>query len=61
MEKYFIAAITAANHVGSKRVQQLINFFGSAEEVWKAEVGDLEKSGLQKKPLESFIKFRRPE
>ena len=58
MEKYFIAAITAANHVGSKRVQQLINFFGSAEEVWKAEVGDLEKSGLQKKPLESFIKFR---
>ena len=58
MEKYFIASITAANQVGSKRVQQLINFFGSAENVWRAEIGDLENSGLQKKALENFLQFR---
>ena len=58
MEKYFIAAITAANHVGSKSVQKLINFFGSAESVWKAEVIDLQNCGLTKKAVESFLKFR---
>ncbi len=58
MEKYFIAAITAANHVGNKSVQRLINFFGSAEEVWKAEEGDLEKAGLNRKSLKSFLQFR---
>lgn len=58
MEKYFIAAITAANHVGSKSVQKLINFFGSAENVWKAEVIELKNCGLQKKAVESFLQFR---
>ena len=58
MEKYFIAAITAANHIGSKSVQKLINFFGSAESVWKAEVIELQNCGLTKKAVESFLKFR---
>ena len=58
MEKYFIASLTAANHVGSKTVQQLINFFGSAENVWNAEADDLQSSGMSKKSLESFLQFR---
>ena len=58
MEKYFIASLTAANHVGSKTVQQLINFFGSAENVWNAEADDLQSSGMSKKSLESFLRFR---
>ena len=58
MEKYFIASITAANHVGSKTVRKLIQFFGSAENVWNAEVEELQNSKLQKKALESFLQFR---
>jgi len=58
LEKYFIAAITAANHVGSKSVQKLINFFGSAENIWNAEVIELKNCGLQKKAVESFLQFR---
>ena len=58
MEKYFIATITAANHIGSKSVQKLVNFFGSAENVWNAEVIELKNCGLQKKAVESFLQFR---
>ena len=58
MEKYFIAAISAANHIGSKRFRQLLNFFGTAEKIWSAAPKDFQDCGLQKKPLESFLQFR---
>ena len=58
MEKYFIAAISAVNQIGSKTFQQLLNFFGTAEKVWSATLEDFQDCGLQKKPLESFLQFR---
>ena len=59
MEKYYIATVCAADKIGSQRTKILLNFFGSAEKVWKAERGDLEKSGLTPNALESFLHFRQ--
>ena len=58
MEKYYIAAITAANNVGTRRVLKLIETFGSAKAVWQAEREDLEKVKLPANALESLLNFR---
>ncbi|MBO4780404.1 MAG: DNA-processing protein DprA [Selenomonadaceae bacterium] len=58
MEKYFLAAIGAADGLGHKSLKRLIEFFGSAEAAWSAEVGELKRSGVRKLSLEAFIKFR---
>ena len=59
MEKYYIAAINAANLMGSQRCRRLINFFGSAKAAWAAEPGEIEKSGVPPVALESFFAFRQ--
>ena len=59
MEKYYIAVISAAQHVGSASVRRLLNFFGSAKLVWAAEQGDLEQAGLNKNAVQSFLEFRQ--
>lgn len=59
MEKYYIAVISAAQHVGSASVKRLLNFFGSAKLVWAAEQGDLEKAGLNKNAVQSLLEFRQ--
>ena len=58
MDKYFIAAICGAKQIGSARLQKLLDFFGDAKSVWNAEFGELEKAGLPKIALDSFIDFR---
>lgn len=58
MEKYFIAAICGAQQIGSARLRKLLDFFGDAKTVWTAEYGELEKVGLPRDALESFVKFR---
>lgn len=59
MEKYYIAAISAAKGLGSARIRNLIKFFGSAKEIWTAEPVDIEKAGLTKGALQSFLEFRQ--
>ncbi len=59
LEKYFIASINAANQIGAQRVLHLLDYFGSAEQIWKAQSEDLEKSGLPLKARESFLFFRK--
>ena len=58
MEKYFIAAISAANQIGSKTFQQLLNFFGTAEKIWLATPEDFQNCGLKKNATDSFFQFR---
>ena len=58
MEKYYVAVVSAARHLGSVRVQKLIEIFGSAQAVWEAELGELERAGLPQNALQSFIDFR---
>lgn len=58
LEKYFIAALNAANLIGCKRLQLLMKFFGSAEAVWNASDKDLSETGLPDKALHSLLDFR---
>ena len=54
-----MAAIKAANLMGSQRCRRLITFFGTAETAWSAEPGEIEKSGVPPVALESFFAFRQ--
>lgn len=58
MEKYFMAAINAADKIGSQRTIKLKKIFGSAEAVWKAEREEVEKINFPSSVIESFLKFR---
>lgn len=59
MEKYYIAALCAANQIGGRRIKLLTKFFGSAKAAWQAEKIDLESSGLPTNALESLLLFRQ--
>lgn len=58
MDKYYVAVVNAAKHLGSARVQKLVKKFGSAQSVWLAEIGELEQAGLPDNALQSFLDFR---
>ena len=58
MEKYYVAVVSAARHLGSVRVQKLIEIFGSAKSVWMSSRDDLEQAGLPANALQSFLDFR---
>ncbi len=59
MEKYFMAAIGAANLIGSTRTITITNFFGSAENAWSAEPEEFENINLPAGALKSFLEFRK--
>jgi len=59
LEKYYIAALCAANQIGGRRIKLLIKFFGSAKEAWQAEKIDLANSGLPTSAVESLVLFRK--
>ena len=59
MEKYFVAALTSATQIGSKRAAQLINHFGSAENAWAAAEVDLLDAGLPERAVTSLVNLRQ--
>ncbi len=59
MEKYYIATLNAVNLFGSARCRQLIETFGSAEKVWRAEIPELEEAKLKSNLIDSLINFRQ--
>ena len=54
-----MAAIKAANLMGSQRVIKIVNFFGSAEKAWNARREEFEKINLPSNVLESFLEFKK--
>lgn len=54
-----MAAIKAANLMGSQRVLKITNFFGSAEKAWHARREEVEKINLPSNVLESFWEFKK--
>ncbi len=58
MERYYLAALNAVNLIGTKTLQKLIEKFGSAENIWRAEISQLTEAGFNQKIIDNFIEFR---
>ena len=58
MERYYIATLHAISLIGHQTVRKLIEIFGSAENVWHADLTALQKAGLNQKGLDNFTEFR---
>ena len=59
MDKYFVASIAAAKDLGNKRLQHLLEVFGSGQAIWHAKAVDLKNAGLPKNALASLIDWRQ--
>lgn len=53
-----MAAVNAADKIGSQRTIKMSKVFKSAENFWKADREEIEKSILPPNALESFLNFR---
>lgn len=58
MEKFFMATVNAADKIGSQRTIKMSKVFGSAENFWKADGEEIEKSVLPPSAVKSFLDFR---
>lgn len=59
MERYYIATLNAVSKVGHQSVKKLIENFGSAENVWRAELQELLNSKLNQRAAENLVEFRK--
>ena len=59
MERYYIATLSAVNRIGHQSVKKLVEVFGSAENVWRADLQDLINSGINKNAAENLVEFRQ--
>lgn len=58
MEKYYLATLNAIPLIGSKTAQKLVEIFGSAENVWRADLPQLQQAGVNQRIIDSFNEFR---
>lgn len=58
MERYYIATLHAISLIGHKTVRKLIEIFGSAENVWKADLAQFQQAGLNQKIIDKLTEFR---
>ncbi len=58
-EKFFVATLGSVEGLGNKRIERLINFFGSAKTAWLADSTDLRCAGLKPKIIDALEIFRR--
>ena len=58
MERYYIATLHAISTIGHQTVRKLVEFFGSAENVWRAELPQLQQAGLKPQGIENLTEFR---
>lgn len=58
MEKYYLATLNAVPLIGNKTAQKLVEIFGSAENVWRAELPLFQQAGVNQRIVDSFTEFR---
>lgn len=58
LERYYIATLHAISLIGHQSVKKLIEKFGSAESIWRADLSQLQAAKLNPKGLKNFIEFR---
>ena len=59
MERYYIATLNAVSKVGHQSVKKLVENFGSAENVWRAELPELIKAKINIQAAENLVEFRK--
>ncbi|MBQ9478654.1 MAG: DNA-processing protein DprA [Selenomonadaceae bacterium] len=59
MEKYFTAALTSVDQIGTRRMRMVLNHFGSAREAWSAPDDELINAGLSDKIVQTLSDLRR--
>lgn len=59
MERYYIATLNAISLIGPKSVKKLLEKFGSAENVWRADSSQIQDTKLNSKIIYNLIEFRR--
>ena len=59
MEKFYVATLNAINFLGNARVRRLIEIFGSAEKVWRAEDSAIQNANIPADAVDSFLNFRQ--
>jgi DNA processing protein len=57
-EKRYWLAFHLVQHIGTVRIQQLVNHFGSLSTAWHASADDLQAAGLSDQPLQNLLKAR---
>lgn len=57
-EKQYLLSLCGFTDFGPKRINLLLNYFKSAEKVWKLKNTSLLKVGLKDKSVEKFISYR---
>lgn len=57
-DKFFLAALGGAYGLGNKSIASLVNFFGTAAEVWTADIADIYTVNVRKSSLDAFMNFR---
>ena len=57
-DKFFLAALDTASGLGKKSIARLVEFFGSAQDVWNADIAELSRVGVRKNSLDALVNFR---
>ncbi|HWS23293.1 MAG TPA: DNA-processing protein DprA, partial [Anaerolineales bacterium] len=57
-EKKFWIAFSYVRGFGAVRILKLVEYFGSLQDAWNSQIGDLAQAGISKKNIENLINFR---
>lgn len=58
-ERAYRAAVYEIDGIGPQRFEVLLNYFKSAEKVWKASINSIKETGMSKDVVEEFEKKRK--
>lgn len=59
MDRYYIAVLNSISRIGSKTTKKLVEIFGSAENVWKADFSQFQNIAINQTALNNFFELRR--
>ena len=59
MEKFYIAVLNSISRIGTKTTKKLIEIFGSAENVWRADFSQFQNIEMNQTARENFFEYRR--
>jgi len=58
-EKKFWIAFSYVRGFGAVRIMKLLEYFGSLQDAWKSNIGDLAQAGISKKNIENLSDIRK--